>query len=128
MKYFTEREAKQLAKFDRNYTARQIGEPINKWIVWDAQSDHHVEFDEPPTDYEITELAAATTCKIAAAADKLKAASYEQTARSHGWHPETLGPYTRGGVVHPEGYWAATWKDAVLRFDYESGKPVSDMF
>jgi hypothetical protein len=38
----TEQLARQLAKMDRNYSARCIR---GQWLVWDAKSDHRVEFD-----------------------------------------------------------------------------------
>ena len=40
----TEARAKELAKHDRHYVARQNGS--GEWIVWDCVSDHRVEFQE----------------------------------------------------------------------------------
>ena len=41
--WLTEARAKELAKSDRHYVARQNG--AGEWIVWDTVSDHRVEFD-----------------------------------------------------------------------------------
>ena len=40
----SERQARELAKHDRHYVARQNGS--GEWIVWDCVSDHRVEFQE----------------------------------------------------------------------------------
>jgi hypothetical protein len=42
----TERQARELAKGDRHYVARQNGS--GEWLVWDCVSDHRVEFDHVP--------------------------------------------------------------------------------
>ena len=42
----TERQARELAKGDRHYVARQNGS--GEWLVWDSVSDHRVEFDHVP--------------------------------------------------------------------------------
>lgn len=40
----TEARARELAKGDRHYVARQ--NKVGEWIVWDTVSDHRVEFDQ----------------------------------------------------------------------------------
>ena len=42
----SEAQARELAKSDRHYVARQNGS--GEWIVWDSVSDHRVEFNEVP--------------------------------------------------------------------------------
>ena len=42
----TETQARELAKHDRHYVARQ--NKTGEWIVWDSVSDHRVEFDRQP--------------------------------------------------------------------------------
>ncbi len=52
MKYFTEGQAKTLAKHDKHYRAikTQTAVPSSIWIVWDDASDHIVEFDRDSVD------------------------------------------------------------------------------
>lgn len=38
----TETEARRLAGYDRDYSARKIR---GRWVVWSAAADHEVEFD-----------------------------------------------------------------------------------
>ena len=43
----TEAQARTLAKFDRSYSAIKLR---GKWRVWDAYSDHQVDFDRETLD------------------------------------------------------------------------------
>jgi hypothetical protein len=48
MNLFTKREAEALAKHDRSYYAKKVAR--NFYCVWDAKSDHVVEFDQATID------------------------------------------------------------------------------